>query len=350
MAEGRVFFQEEPVLRITAPLPEAQFIESRLINLLHYQTLVASKAARCRMAAPDKTLIDFGLRRAHGGEAALLAARANYIAGFSGTATVQAEQAFGIPIFGTMAHSYVQAHASEERAFENYARSHPDNIVLLIDTYDVLRGAKRVTQLANSLRDGGIEVKAVRLDSGDLAETSSLVRHILDEGGCANVAIFASGDLDEYRLAKLCESDCPIDSFGVGTRLNTSEDAPSLDCVFKLQEYGGEARRKRSQGKATWPGRKQVYRRRTGAGLFDGDMVTLASNSVDGDALIAPVMRNGERLVPAESLDRIRKRSRSELDSLPDNLKTLRGSEEAYPVEISAALKDLAASVDQGTA
>jgi nicotinate phosphoribosyltransferase len=348
MAEGTIFFPDEPVLRITAPLPEAQLIESRLINILHYQTLIASKAARCRLVAPDKTLIDFGMRRAHGAEAALLAARANYIAGFDGTATVQAEQDFGIPIFGTMAHSYIQAHQSELQAFENFSHSHPDNVVLLIDTYDPRRGAEKVVRLAGSLRKEGIAIKAVRLDSGELLELAAAVRRILDDGGCGDIALFASGDLDEYRVAELLDSGCPVDAFGIGTRLNISEDSPSLDCVYKLQEYAGQARRKRSEGKATWPGRKQVYRRRATNGRFDGDLVTLASDACDdGEALIAPMMHKGKRIKPAETLESIRERSRDQLVSLPKHLTALAASPQRYPVNISSELKDLAEQVDR---
>lgn len=348
MPEGTVFFPNEPVLRITAPLPEAQFIESRLINILHYQTLIASKAARCRLVAPGKTLIDFGMRRAHGAEAALMASRANYIAGFDGTATVQAEQQFGTPLFGTMAHSYVQAHQSESQAFVNFAHSHPDNVVLLIDTYDTLRGAQKVVQLASSLREEGIAIKAVRLDSGDLVELSGSVRHILDDGNCRDVRIFASGDLDEYRLAELFRSGCPIDAFGVGTRLNISNDSPSLDCVYKLQEYAGVARRKQSVGKTTWPGRKQVYRHQADSGLFEGDLITLEKDRRSaGEGLITPVLRQGKRLHPPETLDQTRARSRDQLSSLDERLTALAVSASPYPVELSAELNKLAEQVDQ---
>jgi nicotinate phosphoribosyltransferase len=348
MPEGSVFFPDEPVLRVTAALPEAQLIESRLINILHYQTLIASKAARCRLVAPDKTLVDFGMRRAHGAEAALLAARANYIAGFDGTATVQAEQDFGIPLFGTMAHSYIQAHQSESQAFENYAYSHPDNIVLLIDTYDKRRGADKVVSRAQSLRKEGISVKAVRLDSGDLPELSASVRCILDDGDCRDISIFASGDLDEYGVAKIIDSGCPIDALGIGTRLNISRDAPSLDCVYKLQEYAGQARRKKSEGKTTWPGRRQVYRHRAKNGSFDGDLVTLADDvRDDGEALIVPVMRNGRRIKPPETIECIRERSSDQLASLPRHLIALADSAKRYPVEISQELKDLAEQVDK---
>jgi nicotinate phosphoribosyltransferase len=348
MPEGTVFFPDEPVLRVTAALPEAQLIESRLINILHYQTLIASKAARCRLVAPDKTLVDFGMRRAHGAEAALLAARANYIAGFDGTATVQAEQDFGIPLFGTMAHAYIQSHQSESQAFQNYARSHPDNIVLLIDTYDIKRGAEEVVSLAKSLKEEGITIKAVRLDSGDLPEVSASVRRILDDGDCRDISIFASGDLDEYGIAELINNGCPIDAFGIGTRLNISRDSPSLDCVYKLQEYAGQARRKKSQGKTTWPGRKQVYRDRANNGSFDGDLVTLADDvRDDGDALIVPVMRNGRRIKPPETLERIRERSSDQLASLPRHLIALDDSAKRYPVEMSQELRDLAEQVDK---
>jgi len=348
MTEGTIFFPDEPVLRITAPLPEAQLIESRLINILHYQTLIASKAARCRLVAPDKTLIDFGMRRAHGAEAALLAARANYIAGFDGTATVQAEQDFGIPIFGTMAHSYIQAHQSESQAFENFAHSHPDNVVLLIDTYDTRRGAEKVVRVARTLRKEGIAIKAVRLDSGDLLELTASVRRILDDGGCGDIALFASGDLDEYRVAELLDNGCPVDAFGIGTRLNISEDSPSLDCVYKMQEYAGQARRKRSTGKTTWPGRKQVYRRRRADGCFDGDLLTLASDACDdGEALIVPMMRNGKRIKPVEILESIRERTIAQLASLPDHLKALTVSPQRYPVKKSPELKELAEQVDR---
>jgi nicotinate phosphoribosyltransferase len=348
MPEGTVFFPDEPVLRVTAALPQAQLIESRLINILHYQTLIASKAARCRLVAPDKTLIDFGMRRAHGAEAALLAARANYIVGFDGTATVQAEQDFGIPIFGTMAHSYIQAHQSESQAFENYAYLHPDNVVLLIDTYDTRRGAEKVVRLAKSLRKDAITIKAVRLDSGDLLDLSASVRRILDDGDCGDIALFASGDLDEYEIAELIDSNCPIDAFGIGTRLDTSQDSPSLDCVYKLQEYAGQARRKTSEGKTTWPGCKQVYRRRANDGSFNGDLVTLASDvRGDGEALIVPVMRKGKRIKPAETLKRIRDRSSDQLASLPKHLIALAVSAERYPVQMSQGLKDLAEQVDK---
>ena len=239
MPEGTVFFPEEPLLRVTAPLPEAQLIETRLISLLNYASLIATKAIRFRLAAPTARLVDFGLRRAHGAEAGLLAARAAYIAGFDGTATVLAGKRWGIPTFGTMAHSFIQAHDREADAFMRFARAHPGNAVLLIDTYDTEAGASKVVEIASRLRAEGIEITAVRLDSGDLAAHARRVRRILDEGGFPEVRIFASGSLEEHDVARLARA--PIDGFGIGTALTVSADDPKLDSVYKLQEYAWPA-------------------------------------------------------------------------------------------------------------
>jgi nicotinate phosphoribosyltransferase len=348
MPEGTVCFADEPILRVTAPMPQAQLVESRLINLLHFQTLVASKAARVVLTAPDKLLVDFGMRRAHGAEAALLAARASFLAGFSGTSNVAAGAEFGIPVFGTMAHSFVQAHATEELAFEHFARAQPENVTLLIDTYDTEAAARRVVRLAPSLKRRGIAVKAVRLDSGDLALHARRVRDILDEAGLGEIRIFSSGNLDEYMLQHLLSHGAPIDGFGVGTNMDTSSDAPYLDCAYKLQEYAGRARRKRSEGKATWPGRKQVYRTGEAGGIMHGDVITLENDRQPGEPLIRPVMRAGKRLAPPESLDVIRRRAAAELERLPAHLRRL---DEAppYPVAIAPALRELAAAVDRET-
>jgi len=323
MPEGTVFFADEPVVRITAPLREAQFVESRAINLLHFQTLVASKTARCALAAPGRTLVDFGLRRAHGAEAGLLSARAAYLGGFTGTATVEAGRAFGIPFFGTMAHSYVQAHASEEAAFEAFVRARPGQATLLIDTYDTERAARTVVGLARRLAPEGLAIQGVRIDSGDLGALAARVRGILDEGGLPGITIFASGNLDEYRLRDLVRAAAPIDGFGVGTRVNTSADAPYLDCGYKLQEYDGVPRRKRSAAKATWPGCKQVYRRRAADGQWQGDVVTLADEAGEGSPLLQPVMRAGRLIAPLPSLDASRALLRRELASLPGALLAL---------------------------
>jgi nicotinate phosphoribosyltransferase len=344
MPEGTVFFPNEPILRVTAPIPEAQLLETRLVNLLHYQTLVASKAARSRLVAGERRLIDFGLRRAHGAEAGLLAARASWLAGFDGTATTLAAPAFGIPVFGTMAHSFVQAHEDEAEAFAHFARVFPEKAVLLIDTYDTVAGARKVVALAA----GGMPVRGVRLDSGDLAALAREVRAVLDEGGLREATIFASGNLDEYRVRELLEAGAPIDAFGVGTALVTSADAPALDMVYKLQEYDGRPRRKRSAGKATWPGRKQVFRSHAPDGTMAGDVVTVETDGQPGEPLIAPVIVAGRRASAVPSLEDVRRRCAAQLAQLPPALRGLDDAP-AYRVEIAPALERLAAEVDRMT-
>ena len=348
MSEGSLFFPNEPILRITAPMTQAQLFESRIINILHLQTLLASKAVRMRLAAPEKLLVDFGLRRSHGSEAGLFAARACYIAGFNGTATVLAGERFGIPIFGTMAHSFIQAHQSEVEAFHHFAHSLPKNVVLLIDTYDTERGAARVVELAPALAAEGIQVKGVRIDSGDLLAHAHNVRRILDQGGLKNTTIFASGNLDEYRLKTLLKGEAPIDGFGIGTRMDTSADAAYLDCAYKLQEYAGTARRKRSEGKATWPGRKQVYRYYNDDQKLERDSLTLETDTQTGQALIQPFMREGKRLTARTELADIQKQLLANLQQLPDSYRSLQKAP-PYPVEVSKALCQLAESVDQHT-
>jgi nicotinate phosphoribosyltransferase len=346
MPEGTVFFADEPILRITAPLPQAQLVETRIINLLHYQSLIASKAARMLLAAPGKLLVDFGLRRAHGGEAGLLAARASYIAGFAGTATVLAGKLFGIPIFGTMAHSFIEAHDDELSAFEMFAQSRPDNLTILIDTYDTDAAARKVVALAPRLSERGIKIRAVRLDSGDLVALSKSVRRILDEGGLNEVNIFASGGLDEDSVGRMLAAGAPINGFGMGTSLTTSSDVPALDCVYKLQEYAGRPRRKQSTGKATWPGRKQVWRSFGPDGCMRGDVLSLETDQISGEALIRPVMQAGRRLMPSPALAESRARAERDLARLPEPLRRLE-SGAAYRVEVADALRRLAAEVDQ---
>ncbi|OGA25193.1 MAG: nicotinate phosphoribosyltransferase [Betaproteobacteria bacterium RIFCSPLOWO2_02_FULL_67_26] len=349
MPEGTVFFPNEPILRVTAPMPEAQLVESRLINLVHFETVVASKAARSVLAAPGKLLVDFGLRRAHGAEAGLLAARAAYLAGYAGTATTIAAPQLGIPIFGTMAHSFVQAHDGETAAFEHFAEAFPDGATLLIDTYDTEAAARQVVALARKLASRGIRVKGVRLDSGDLATLARHVRRILDEGGLPEATIFASGNLDERRLHDLLAAGAPIDGFGIGSSLVTSDDAPVLDAVYKLQEYAGKPRRKRSSGKATWPGRKQVYRHTDTAGCFGHDVISVEGDEQPGEPLLVPVARNGRRLHAQESLDTIRARAAEQLAKLPARLRALDDAATPYRVEIAPALRKLAERVDRAT-
>ena len=349
--EGTIVFDNEPLLRITAPMAEAQLVESRLMNLLHYATTVASKAARCVLAASGKPLIDFGLRRAHGAEAGLLSARASFIAGFAGTATALAGQRYGIPVFGTMAHSFVQAHDDETEAFIHFARAQPSNATLLIDTYDTEAAARKVVAVARELAHEGITIRGVRIDSGDLAEHARRVRRILDDGGLPRAQIFASGNLDEYRLRDLGAQGAPIDAYGVGTRMNTAADAPFLDCAYKLSEYGGAGRRKRSEGKATWPGRKQVYRTLDARGHFQRDVLSVDADDQPGAPLLAPVMQAGRLLRPLPSLQQVRTHAQSQLASLPDHLRALEPAAGTAPFEvaIAPALIALADAVDRRT-
>jgi nicotinate phosphoribosyltransferase len=345
MREGTMFFPHEPILRIIAPLPQAQLVESRVMSLLNFQTMVASKAARSVLIAAGKPLIDFGLRRAHGAEAGLLAARASYLAGFAGTATVLAGMAYGIPLYGTMAHSFVQTHEDELVAFEHFAQSQPDNLVLLIDTYDTEAAAGKVVSLAKTLKTKGITLKGVRLDSGDLADHARKVRRILDEGGLRCTQILASGNLDEYRLRDLVQIGAPIDSFAIGTAMTTSSDAPSLDCAYKLQEYGGRPCRTRSEGKATWPGRKQIYRYHMDDGRFDHDIVTTHDDRLPGEPLLQRVMKNGCLLAPSPDLPELRRYAAAQLGQLPESLRALETVPD-YDVRISPALQSLAQTVD----
>jgi nicotinate phosphoribosyltransferase len=348
MPEGTVFFPNEPILRVTAPLREAQLVETRIINLLQFQTMVASKAARVRLAATGHLLVDFGLRRAHGAEAALLSARASFLAGFDGSSNVLAGMRWDIPIFGTMAHSFIQAHDDETAAFEDFARSHPNANTLLIDTYDTEAAARALVPLAARLAADGIKIQAVRIDSGDLGTRARQVRAILDAGGLTDVRIFVSGNLDEYAVADLIAADAPIDGYGVGTRMNTSADRPYLDCVYKLQEYAGKPRRKRSEGKETWPGRKQVFRRFDGEARMAGDVLTVESDDQPGSPLLTPVMRSGRRLSPPPPLADVRSHARAELARLPRTQCELRPSA-AYPVQIAPALQAMARAVDENT-
>ena len=346
MPEGTAFFAAEPILRVTAPMPVAQFVETRLINILHFQSLVAAKAARCMLVAPGKLLVDFGLRRAHGAEAGLMAARSSFLAGFAGTATVLAGEKFGIPLYGTMAHSFVESFDDEERAFESFAQSRPEGLVLLLDTYDTEEAARKVVRLAPRLKAKGIAIRSVRLDSGDLAALSKSVRQILDAGGLSEVTIFASGGLDEDSIADLARRGAPIDGYGVGTSLTTSSDVPNVDCVYKLQEYAGVPRRKRSEKKATWPGRKQVWRRYGAGGRMAGDVLAVEGDDMAGEPLIVPVMRNGRRLRPPEPLAAIRERAKRELERLPESLRRL-APDATYPVEVAPELSALADEVDR---
>jgi len=346
MAEGTVAFAREPMLRVTAPILEAQFFESLLMNQYHVQTLLASKAARVVLAAGGRRVVDFGMRRMHGVDSAVAGARAYWIAGLDGTSNVLAGQLYGIPIVGTMAHSFVQCHSSELDAFRAFTTTYPET-VLLVDTYDSLHGVEHVIELARELGPG-FRVRGIRLDSGNLAELSRAARQRLDAAGLGEVRIFVSGNLDEHRVAELVRAAAPIDAFGVGTRLGTSEDAPNLDLVYKLAQLDGRPLLKLSTDKATLPGIKQVWRTIDGHGGFVGDVISLADEKLDGVPLLAPRMRRGKRVAEAaEELAAIRRRAADQLAALPDAIRSLAPADPPYPVEVSPALSECTRRVTQ---
>jgi len=350
MPEGTPFFANEPVLRVTAPIAEAQLVESRLLNIIHFQTLIASKAVRCVLAADGRHLVDFGMRRAHEADAALYAARAAYLAGFDGTATVEAGRRFGMALFGTMAHSFIEAHDREEEAFRHFVTSRPESATLLIDTYDTRRAAHRVVALARELESRGLPpaIRSVRIDSGDLAAEARAVRDILDLGGFRQIQILLSGGLDEYSIEKLVRAGVPVDAFGVGTSLDVSDDAPTLDMAYKLQEYAGRPRRKLSSGKVSLPGPKQVFRECDSYGKSAGDQITLDGEQAGGRPLLCEVMRAGRRIAERPQLEQIRGYCARELKALPQVLRDLSEVHEPLPysVEISRKLTELVARMD----
>jgi nicotinate phosphoribosyltransferase len=332
LPEGTAVFPREPLLEVTAPLLEAQIVETMVLNELHLQTLIASKAARSVDAAGRRLLVDFALRRTHGGEAGLKAARASWLAGFDSTSNVEAGRLFGIPIAGTMAHSYVESFPSELDAFRAFARVYPDDCVLLVDTYDTLEGAGRAAVVGRELAERGHRLRGVRLDSGDLVELSRAVRAILDDAGLDDAMVFASGGLDERGIAELLAAGAPIGGFGVGSKMGTSADAPFLDMAYKLVELDGLPVLKLSAGKATLPGRKQVWR---GAGH---DVLGLAGGRVEGEPLLRDVMRDGVTTW-REPLAASRERARREREALSAELRAR--DARAYDVRVHPALEAL---------
>jgi nicotinate phosphoribosyltransferase len=339
MPEGTVFFPAEPILEVTAPVLEAQLVETVLINELHLASLIASKAARCVEAAGGRRLVDFALRRTHGGEAGLAVARSTYLAGFDATSNVLAARLFGIAPAGTMAHSFVEAFEDERAAFETFLRAYPDGSTLLIDTYDTLEGARIAARTALDLAGEGVRLGTVRLDSGDLVGLSRGVRRILDEAGLDGVKIFASGNLDERKIERLLAGGAPIDGFGVGTRVGVSADAPYLDTAYKLVAFDGRPVLKLSPEKVSLPGAKQVWRRVDGD-RFGGDVIALADEPGPPGAvpLLEPAMRGGER-VASSSLADARARAAGQRAALAPEHRRL--DAEPYRVELSAALEGL---------
>jgi nicotinate phosphoribosyltransferase len=352
MPEGTACFANEPILRVAAPMIQAQLVESRIINILHFQTVIASKAARCVLAAAGRKVIDFGMRRAHEADAALYAARSAYLAGFHATATVAAGRLFGIPLSGTMAHSFVQAHEREEDAFRHFVASYRGEATLLVDTYDTRRATEVVGSLARELatRNAPGRIRAIRIDSGNLTEDARAARAILDQHLCHDIRIVLSGGLDEHGVAALVRANVPVDAFGIGTSLDASADAPTLDMVYKLQEYAGQPRRKRSPGKATWPGAKQVFRERDASGRIVRDQVGLADEVLAGEPLLLPVLSAGHRLATLPTLTESRERCTRQLSQLPPSLRELEPAraDPDFAVSISEGLRTLTASFDAG--
>jgi nicotinate phosphoribosyltransferase len=336
--EGTPVFGEEPLLRVTAPIIEAQIVETFLLSMLTFQTMIASKAARATRAAQGRPVVEFGSRRAHGPEAGVLAARAAYVGGCTGTSNVEAGHRFGIPIFGTMAHSFVMAYTDEEEAFEKFHHLFPENSVLLLDTYDTLEAVEKI--IRNDLHP-----TAVRLDSGNLLELSKQVRQKLDQAGLSDTKIFASGDLDEFVIAKLLAGGAQIDAFGVGTALATSKDAPALGGVYKLVdlESGGDIsyRAKFSEEKITYPGRKQIFRFRDSDGKFSKDVIACENEEfAAGEVLLHRVMQNGARVSSSPDLREVQHRAHRELDLLPKGCLRL-DQPEPYSVSFSQHLRAL---------
>ncbi len=336
LPDGTPVFPDEPLLEVTAPAPEAQIVETWVMNQMHVQSVLATKAARIVHSANGKPVLDFGLRRIHGADNGLKAARAFHVAGVAATSNVLAGQVYGIPISGTMAHSYVQAHDTEMDAFRNFAAEFPET-VLLVDTYDTVRGVENVVQLAEEFGDD-FKVKAIRLDSGDLAGLAQKARRILDDAGLDNMEIFASGGLNEFEIRDMLEQGAPIDGFGVGTAMGVSPDAPDLDIAYKLVEYAGRGRMKLSSGKPTLPGAKQVFRRHQDSKAV-GDTLARRDEALEGTPLLEPFLREGQRVRRAEPPDRARARAGERLDTLPEAILAIDRARDDYPVELSDALR-----------
>jgi len=345
MPEGTVFFANEPLIEVTAPLIEAQLIETFLLNTIGLQSLVATKAARCVSAAKGRPLIDFAMRRTHGTDAGMKVARSTYIAGFDATSNVLAGKHFGLPIAGTMAHSYILAFTSEKKAFQAYADTFPEQSVFLIDTFDTIEGARQAASVAQRMKAQGQGLLGVRLDSGDMATLSRVVREVLDEAGLAEVKIFASSGFDEFKIAEVIAAGAAIDAFGVGTKVGVAADAPFLDVVYKLAQHKDRNVRKLSKHKVTLAGAKQVFRFLE-EDCFK-DVIGLREEALDGGAvpLLEKVMTEGRCVHPHPSLEQIRKHCRQNLAVLPEKYKA-NSKYEPSPVALSARLELLQKTID----
>lgn len=349
LSEGSIFFTDEPVIEITGPVIEAQIVETFLINQINFQSLLATKASRVLHAARGREIIDFAARRTHGDEAANKLARISYMVGFSGTSNVLAGSLYGIPVSGTMAHSYIMTFPSEVGAFRHFAKSFPDSSIFLVDTYDTLGGTAKAIVVAREMASRGHHLRAIRLDSGDMLDLSKKTRALLDQAGLKEVQIFASGGLDEFEVDALVKAGAPIDGFGVGTKVGVSADAPWSDCAYKLVEYDTRPVLKLSTGKQSLPGPKQVFRFLAANGQYDHDILANATESCQGgEPLLVEVIRGGKRLRPDPTLGELRIDFQRNFACLPDRCKELR-SPGAYPVRVSNHLKQLRDKVAEET-
>ncbi|MFO7971102.1 MAG: nicotinate phosphoribosyltransferase [Desulfobacterales bacterium] len=341
MPEGTIFFANEPVLEVTAPIIEAQLIETFLLNTIGFQSMIASKAARCVHVAGNRPLIDFSLRRTQGQDAGHNVARSTYLAGFDATSNVLAGQMYGIPISGTMAHSYIEAFSGDLAAFTAYSETFPDNAVFLIDTYNTIDGAKHAVTVAKQMKQKGHSLVGVRLDSGDMVDLSQKVRKIFDDAGLSDVKIFASSGFDEFKITKVISQGAKIDAFGVGTNVGVSADAPYLDVVYKMVRFKNRDVRKLSPGKITLAGEKQVFRKSDPNRRYLKDIIGLRDDIVDqGTPLLKKVMENGEILQPHPPLQAIRESFKNNFALLDDRYKSIL-EYQAYPVKLSKYLKML---------
>lgn len=349
LAEGAVFFANEPVIRVTAPIIQAQILESFLLNTVNLQTMLASKASRVVNAAGQRGVYDFALRRTHGADAAIKAARSSYIAGCKGTSNVLAGLLYGIPVVGTMAHSFVMSFRNEIDSFLAYSDVFPGRSILLVDTYDTQKGVENAITAGLYLKERGYRLKGIRLDSGDIARLSRSARGRLDKAGLNYVKIFASGNLDEFKIKRLLEKRAALDSFGVGTNMGTSIDAASLDVIYKISEVTDEEGKflptmKLSKDKVSYPGRKQVYRVCNRRGIFVKDILGLDKEKIKGMPLLKQVVRKGRIIYKAPSLDKIREFAGYNLSRLPAQAKEVYVKYK-YPVIISPGLKKLRQSL-----
>ncbi len=345
--EGEVLFANEPFITVEAPLIEAQIVETFIINTMQLSILVATKAMRCRSVAQDTALVDFGLRRAHGTDAGMKAARCAYIGGFAGTSNVLAAKTFDIPAFGTMAHSFVLAHESEKEAFAHFLKTYPENSILLVDTFDTINGVENAVK---AVKEAGLKnFRGIRLDSGDIEALAKRSRQILDRAGFKKAMIFVSGGLNEYKIRELMQKKVPIDGWGVGTELVVSADTPFLDCAYKLVEYGGRPKMKLSPRKVTLPSKKQIFRKYE-KGIIAEDTIALRDENLDGRPLMKRYMRSGKVVIDPPSLETIRKRAQESFDTLPPRLKEIEGSNMPIPglaPGLSETLKELQADIER---